>query len=64
MNEELVEQGNEIVDRAAFSEVALLVIGDPLAATTHIDLWMRAKKEKIKVEETAEEISEASGEEK
>lgn len=49
-NRELVEQGNEIVDRAAFSDVALLVIGDPLAATTHIDIMLRAKKRGIRFE--------------
>lgn len=49
-NRDLVEQSNEIVDRAAFSEVALLVIGDPLAATTHIDIMLRAKRRGIKFE--------------
>ena len=47
-NRELVEQSNEIVDRAAVSDVALLVIGDPLAATTHIDIMLRARKRGIK----------------
>ncbi len=47
---EIVEQSDEIVDRASFSEVALLVIGDPLAATTHIDIMLRTKKRGIKFE--------------
>ncbi len=44
---EIVEQSDEIVDRAAVSSVALLVIGDPLAATTHIDIMLRCHKRKI-----------------
>ncbi len=45
---ELVEQSEEIVDRAQHSDVAFLVIGDPFAATTHIDLMLRAKRRGIK----------------
>ncbi|MBI3034380.1 diphthine synthase [Candidatus Woesearchaeota archaeon] len=45
---ELVEQSNEIVDKAAFSNVAFLVIGDPFAATTHIDLMLRVRRRGIK----------------
>ncbi len=45
---ELVEQSEEIVDRAQYSNVAFLVIGDPFAATTHIDLMLRAKRRGIK----------------
>ncbi len=44
---ELVEQSEEIVDRAINSRVALLVIGDPLAATTHIDIMLRARAKKV-----------------
>ncbi|MBI4438637.1 diphthine synthase [Candidatus Woesearchaeota archaeon] len=44
---EMVEQGNEIVDLAQGCDVALLVIGDPLAATTHIDIMLRAYKRNI-----------------
>lgn len=40
---------NEIIERAKHHEVSLLVVGDPFSATTHIDLYLRAKKEKIKV---------------
>ncbi len=38
---------NEIITAAKKSNVALLVIGDALSATTHIDLMMRAQKEGI-----------------
>ena len=44
-----VEEGKEILENAKKKKVALLVSGDPLAATTHIELLMRAEKEKIKV---------------
>ena len=48
-NRNLVESDqNEIIENAKAKEVAFLVPGDPLAATTHIDLFLRAKKEKIK----------------
>ena len=40
---------NEIIERAKNHEVALLVVGDPFSATTHMDLYLRAKKEKIEV---------------
>ena len=39
---------NEIIENAKTKNVAFLVIGDPLVATTHIDLFLRAKKEGIK----------------
>ena len=39
---------NEIIENAKARNVAFLVAGDPLAATTHIDLFLRAKKEGIK----------------
>ena len=45
----LVEaDGNEIIENAKTKNVALLVAGDPIVATTHIDLFLRAKKEGIK----------------
>ena len=45
----LVEaDNNEIIENAKAKNVAFLVIGDPFAATTHIDLFLRAKKEGIK----------------
>lgn len=45
----LVEQGEEIVDNSISKEVALLVMGDPLFATTHIDIIMRARKKNVKI---------------
>src|SRR3989344_9429779 len=39
---------NEILENAKAKNVAFLVVGDPLVATTHIDLFLRAKKEGIK----------------
>ena len=47
---ELVEQSNEIVDYAVHSNVAFLVIGDPFAATTHIDMMLRARERNVKFE--------------
>ncbi len=44
----LVEQGEGIINDALSKEVALLVMGDPLFATTHIDIIMRARKKNIK----------------
>lgn len=46
---DLVEDKDEIIENAKNKEVAFLVIGDVLGATTHIDILQRAKKEKIKV---------------
>lgn len=39
---------NEIIENAKIKNVAFLAAGDPLAATTHIDLFLKAKKEEIK----------------
>jgi len=45
----LVEaDNNEILENAKTKNVAFLVAGDPLGATTHVDLFLRAKKEGIK----------------
>src|SRR3989338_10758312 len=45
----LVEADDKkIIKNAKSSNVAFLVAGDSLSATTHIDLWMRAKKEGVK----------------
>ena len=41
--------GDKILDEAEKNNVALLVYGDPLSATTHSDLLIRAKKRKISV---------------
>src|SRR3989344_1963727 len=40
---ELVEaDNNEILKNSKTKNVALLVVGDPFSATTHIDLFLRA----------------------
>jgi len=42
---ELVESGcEEMLERAKEHNVSFLVVGDALCATTHTDLWLRAKK--------------------
>lgn len=48
-NRDLVEKKAEqtILKNAKNKEVAFLVIGDPMSATTHIDLLLRAKKQGI-----------------
>lgn len=43
-----VEDGREMLQLAKDSDVALLVYGDPLVATTHLDLRVRAEKNGIK----------------
>jgi len=45
-----VEDAAEILKKSKKEDVALLVIGDPLSATTHWDLMQRAKEKKIPVE--------------
>jgi len=48
---ELVEKkADDILDKASIKRVAFLVIGDPMSATTHIDLMLRAHKRKIKTQ--------------
>ncbi|MBI2564496.1 diphthine synthase [Candidatus Woesearchaeota archaeon] len=46
---EFVEQEDTILSEAKTKNVVLLIIGDPLSATTHFELYLRAKKEKIPV---------------
>lgn len=47
---ELVESGcDEMLERSKDHDVSFLVVGDALCATTHTDLWLRAKKLGIKV---------------
>lgn len=43
-----VEEGMIVLDAAAEKKVALLVAGDPMTATTHIDLRLRAEKKGIR----------------
>lgn len=40
---------DEMIERAKKKDVSLLVIGDPMSATTHIDIMMRAKEKGVKV---------------
>ncbi len=50
-NRDLVEKNaNEILNKAKTKKVAFLIIGDVFSATTHLDLMLRAKEKKIKVE--------------
>ncbi|CBZ56178.1 putative diphthine synthase [Neospora caninum Liverpool] len=45
-----VEQGSdEMLDRALSSNVAFLVVGDPFCATTHADLYLRARRKNVTV---------------
>lgn len=49
-NRAMVEgDDNEILKHTKTKEVAFLVVGDPFSATTHTDLFLRAKKEGIAV---------------
>jgi diphthine synthase len=49
-NREKIEQGiDEIIESAKHSDVALLIVGDPFGATTHTDVWLRAKKANVEV---------------
>jgi diphthine synthase len=49
-NRELVEmKAEEILNKAKKNKVSFLVIGDVFGATTHTDLYLRAKKENILV---------------
>lgn len=49
---DMVEQQAEdlMLDPAVDQKVALLVVGDPVCATTHTDLWLRARQRSIQVE--------------
>jgi len=47
---EIVENNPEIlIEKAKKQDIALLIYGDPLSATTHIDLVLRAKKARVKI---------------
>ncbi|HIG98814.1 TPA: diphthine synthase [Candidatus Woesearchaeota archaeon] len=43
----IIEHGDGIISAAATKNVALLVIGDPWGATTHIDIMMRCRAKNI-----------------
>jgi diphthine synthase len=48
---DLVEkQGDRIIEEAVEGDVAFLVVGDPISATTHLDLYLRARKKGVSVE--------------
>jgi len=44
-----VEEKNDIIQEAKEQDVALLVMGDPLSATTHAEILLRAEKMKVKI---------------
>lgn len=46
----MVEETNEIVDEAITKKVVFLVAGTPFFATTHTDLFLRAKERNVKTE--------------
>lgn len=48
LSREQLEGGREVLDAAGSRKVALLVVGDPMAATTHVDLRLRAASLKIR----------------
>ena len=45
-----IDFDKEILEKAKTNKVALLVVGDPFSATTHIDLYLRCIHEGVKVE--------------
>lgn len=47
---EMVEQACRMVDEAAETDVALLVVGSPMFATTHTDIVIRAREKSVPVE--------------
>jgi len=44
-----VEEADDLIREAKEQDIGLLISGDPLSATTHIGLIIRAKKEKLKL---------------
>lgn len=49
-NRKLIEEDNDIIlNEAKNNNVSLLIVGDVFSATTHIDLFLKAKKSKIKI---------------
>lgn len=43
-----VEETQTFLEEAVYSDVALLVVGDPLVATTHVEIIIEARKRNIK----------------
>jgi len=50
LNREETEKGDKIINAAKTKNVIFLTAGDSMAATTHVDLRIRAEKQKIKTE--------------
>ena len=48
--EDIESRLDAILEQAVNEDVAVLVVGDPFGATTHMDLVLRAKARNIKVE--------------
>jgi len=48
LGREQVESGNELLEAARRTDACILVVGDPFAATTHVELRIRARKEGIR----------------
>lgn len=44
---QIEDDSDKIIEQAVSKKIALLVIGDPLAATTHFEIFMRARKKGI-----------------
>ena len=44
-------KADQLLEKADSNKRSFLVIGDPMAATTHVDLMLRAKKKNIPVKE-------------
>ncbi len=47
--ETVENNGDTIIDQAKTKDVAFLVVGDPFCATTHSDLYLRAKEKNVHV---------------
>ena len=48
LNREEMEKGDKVIEAAKENKVGVLVSGDPMTATTHLSLRLRAKQEGIK----------------
>lgn len=47
----IIESGfDAILQKAKTDKVAILIVGDPFSATTHSDLYIRAKKENVEIQ--------------
>lgn len=45
--EQIEQKADELLEKATTGNVALLVVGDPMCATTHVDLLLRAKEKGV-----------------